>query len=127
MDDKLKTCIQWTIYVIVTGAIVFFLISLVITMIKPTCFPNIDISGFENHLTNAAVFVSFLSAGLGAFSVWQANSSSKQSVEIIKKLNEIENEQLKISNNILSIRKTNINKKYSTESGQNWDQEPDFE
>lgn len=122
MDQKLKKTIQWSVFVIILIALIISVVALVISMIQPTLFPGVNIDGFKSYITIASVFVSFLSAGLGGFSIWQANNSNKQSVQILNAISEIKSEQIKLSYHILSIRRTNIKQSFSAVDNQ-WEKD----
>ena len=58
-----------------------------------TFFPEKDISGFKEYINTLCVILSFLSAGLGCYSIWQAFVSDKHAEKIINSLQTIEREQ----------------------------------
>lgn len=118
MDNKLKKVIQWTVYIMVTLAIITILASLVVNILQPTFFPNVSIDGFQNYTNNASVLLSFLSAGLGFFSIWQANLSSKQSASILSDLSVIKRNQERISGNIVSLGQHNVETAQAKSSNQ---------
>uniref|UniRef100_UPI004055F309 hypothetical protein n=1 Tax=Agathobacter sp. TaxID=2021311 RepID=UPI004055F309 len=93
MDIKLKTAIQWGLYVLVAFISIMTLAALVISMIGPMFFPKTDISGVKNYINIACTILSFLSVGLGFFSIWQANQSGKQTIEMMQLLQNLEKKQ----------------------------------
>ena len=93
MSDKFKSTLLWTLYVAVVLIAVFTVISLGVNVLAPTFFPETDISGIKEYINTFCVILSFLSVGLGIFSIWQANGSGKQANEILKSIQAIEREQ----------------------------------
>ena len=84
MGPQLKKTISWTIYIVIAICIVGgVLIPAFITMIQPTFFPEADISGFISWMQTASIWVSFFSAALGGFSVWQATRSEKETKAVL--------------------------------------------
>lgn len=71
----------------------FTVVSLGINVLAPTFFPETDISGFKDYINTFCVILSFLSVGLGIYSIWQASESGKQASEIMKSIQIIEREQ----------------------------------
>lgn len=122
MNKDLKKVISWTLFIIILTIIIISLIASIINMIQPTFFPEVDISGFKNYTNAISVLLSFLSAGLGMFSIWQSNLSSQQSVEILNGIKDIEKEQKYISNNIMSVNQHNIERTDANEKNK-WRQD----
>lgn len=108
MDPKIKKAAQWTTYFVIVFIILITVVSLVVNLIAPTLFPNKDISGFRAYIDTAAMILSFLSAGLGFFSIWQANTSSRQAVDILNGIHEIETKQDLLTKDIMSMGKQNV-------------------
>ena len=92
-NNKLKNTVLWTIYVSILLISIFTLICIIINVIAPTFFPERDISGFIQYVNIFGIILSFLSAGLGIFSIWQANVSNKQVSEILQSLQSIEHDK----------------------------------
>ena len=117
MDPKLKKVAQWTTYFVIIFIILITVISLVVNLIAPTFFPRANISGFKAYINTAAMILSFLSAGLGFFSIWQANTSSRQAVDILNGIHEIETKQDLLTKDIISMGKQNIQRADANTSG----------
>lgn len=108
MDQRLKKVIQWTTYFVIVFIILLTILSLTVNLIQPTFFPETNISGFQAYINTTAMILSFLSAGLGIFSIWQANTSGKQATDILNGIRDIERKQDLISKDIISIGKQNV-------------------
>lgn len=108
VDPKLKKAAQWTTYFVIVFIILITVISLVVNLVAPTLFPSTDISGFRAYINTAAMILSFLSAGLGFFSIWQANTSNRQAVDILNGIHEIEAKQDLLTKDIMSMGKQNV-------------------
>lgn len=93
MSDKLKYTIQWSLYILMMVIVIVTFICLVINIIAPTFFPNKNISGFKDYVNTLCVILSFLSAGLGIYSILQANVSGKQANEMINSIHELKEQQ----------------------------------
>lgn len=125
MRDRLKQVVPWTFYIIVVLIMLFTIVSLCINILAPTFFPEKDISGFKNYINEFCVILSFLSVGLGIYSIWQTSGSGKQANEILKSIQAIEREQqlskdlMRVINNVIdngkTIKTSNVNKQNSWE------------
>jgi len=93
MTERLKNVIQWTLYVLVIIVALITIISLGINILAPTLFPNVDISGFKDYINTSCVFLSFLSVGLGIYSIWQASQSGKQADEMLSTIRDLKYQQ----------------------------------
>lgn len=93
MSDKLRHTIQWSLYILLIVVIVITFICLIINVIAPTFFPDVNIGGFKDYINTLGIIISFLSAGLGVYSILQANVSGKQASEMIKSIHELEEQQ----------------------------------
>lgn len=93
MDERLKKVTQWTIYILIVLIIIFTLVILLVLVIAPTFFPEKDVSGFKDYINTFCVLLSFLSAGLGLYSVFQATSSNKQAERMIQSIQELKYQQ----------------------------------
>lgn len=93
MDKRLKSAIQWTLYIAVIVIAIMTLISLAINMLAPTFFPNKNISGFKEYINTSCIFLSFLSVGLGIYSIWQASESGKQANEMVSSIKALKQQQ----------------------------------
>lgn len=93
MSDKFKSTVLWTLYVAVVLIGIFTIVLLGVNVLAPTFFPNQDISGIKEYINTFCVILSFLSVGLGIYSIWQASVSGKQANEILKSIQAIEYEQ----------------------------------
>lgn len=93
MSEKFKSTLLWTLYVAVVFIAVFTVVLLSINVLAPTFFPETNISGIKEYINTFCVILSFLSVGLGIYSIWQANGSGKQANEILKSIRAIEREQ----------------------------------
>lgn len=102
MSERFKSTVLWTLYVTVVIITVFTVILLGVNVLAPTFFPKTDISGIKEYINTFCVILSFLSVGLGIFSIWQASGSSKQANEILKSIQAIEREQ-QISRDLMSV------------------------
>ena len=92
--SKFISFIKWAIAItIIILFLVFVFTPGLVKMLKPTFFPNLDISGFENSITIVSYIITFLSAGLACISIYQAKSSTSQTNTIIKSLTEIKERQ----------------------------------
>lgn len=84
MGSSLRKAIGWTIYIVIAICIVGgVLIPAFVKMIQPTFFPQTDISGFSDWMQTSSIWVSFFSAALGGFSVWQATRSEKETKVVL--------------------------------------------
>ena len=102
MSDKFKSTLLWTLYAAVVSIGVFTIILLGVNVLAPTFFPNTDISGIKEYINTFCVILSFLSVGLGIYSIWQSSVSSKQANEILKSIQAIEREQ-KLSQQLMQV------------------------
>lgn len=105
MDTEFKRVIFWSLYILTAIIAIFTFIALGINVLAPTFFPNANISGFKDYINTFCIILSFLSVGLGVFSIIQANESSKQvsemtsSIQALKQQQEIFLVTLKSTNN----------------------------
>lgn len=93
MSEKFKSTLLWTLYVAVVLIAIFTVVLLGVNVLAPTFFPKTDISGIKEYINTFCVILSFLSVGLGIYSIWQASGSGKQANEILKSIQAIEHEQ----------------------------------
>lgn len=93
MSEKFKSTLLWTIYILSVFVVASTVILIGVNVLAPTFFPNVDISGIKEYINTFCVILSFLSVGLGIYSIWQANVSGKQANEILKSIRSIESEQ----------------------------------
>ncbi len=93
MSDKFKSTLLWTIYIAMVLVGGFTIVLLGVNVLAPTFFPQANISGIKEYINTFCVILSFLSVGLGIYSIWQANGSGKQANEILKSIRAIEREQ----------------------------------
>ncbi len=93
MSDKLKHTIQWSLYILMMVIVIITFICLGANIIAPTFFPNTNINGFKDYINTLCVILSFLSAGLGIYSILQANVSGKQASEMINSIHELKEQQ----------------------------------
>lgn len=93
MSDKLKHTIQWSLYILLMIIVIVTFICLGTNIIAPTFFPNTNINGFKDYINTLCVILSFLSAGLGIYSILQANISGKQASEMINSIHELKEQQ----------------------------------
>lgn len=93
MSEKFKSTLLWTIYILIVFVAASTVILIGVNVLAPTFFPNVDISGIKEYINTFCVILSFLSVGLGIYSIWQANVSGKQANEILKSIRSIESEQ----------------------------------
>lgn len=91
MSSTLKKTIYWSLFIVIAVIVVFiFLIPLFIMLY----FPNSEIvSHFSNIIGIASTIVGALSAGLGFFSIFQANQGNKQVSKILDTVQSIESSQ----------------------------------
>ena len=108
MNERLKTVIQWSCYIGIAGYVIFILACLIIITIAPTLFPNVDVSGFREVITTAGMVLSFLSVGIGVFSIYQANISSKQTEKIVNSINVLKHQQESLVVILNSTKEGNI-------------------
>lgn len=112
MSEKFKSTLLWTLYVAVVFIAVFTVVLLSVNVLAPTFFPETDISGIKEYINTFCVILSFLSVGLGIYSIWQANGSGKQANEILKSIRAIEREQhlsqdlMRVISNVVDNGKT---------------------
>lgn len=88
-----KKTVLWTIYILGLFVILLTVLCVVVDMIAPTFFPNSNITGFLKYLDTFCIILSFLSVGLGFFSIWQANEGSKQINGLLKEMKTISEDQ----------------------------------
>lgn len=94
MDDRLKKAISWACFWMILVGIVFgMLIPWFVVTYGPTLFPKADFSGFENSMNTSSIIVSFASAVLGAFSIYQASASSKEMKNLLNQVNRLNAQQ----------------------------------
>lgn len=93
MSDRFKSTLLWTFYIALVIVGVFTIILLGVNVLAPTIMPETDISGIKEYINTFCVILSFLSVGLGIYSIWQANGSGKQANEILNSIRAIEREQ----------------------------------
>ena len=115
MDKKLKLVILWSLYILIAVIAVFTLISLAINVFAPTFFPNTDISGFKDYIDTFCVILSFLSVGLGVFSIVQANESGKQASEMAASIQALKHQQELLFVTLKSTNNQNIVKSSQAE------------
>lgn len=107
-NSNLKTVIQWTIYIAILIVSLFTLISLLIVVIAPTFLPSVNISGFKNYISTFGLLLSFLSVGLGTYSIYQAFASGKQATEMIQSLQTLKEQQELVLVSLKSIKDLKI-------------------
>lgn len=100
MSRKLKSAIQWFLFVLVVLVAIITLFSLIMVMIAPAFFKDLDISGFSNYITISNIILAFLSVGLGFFSIWQASKSNKETEKILNKIQIVQQQQEILNNRI---------------------------
>lgn len=93
MSTKLKSALSWSIFIIGLGIVVSMFIAYIVIMLKPTFFPNADISGIENSFNSASALVGFFSIILGGYSIWQASNSDKRIEKILQQIDIVKNSQ----------------------------------
>lgn len=103
MSDKLKSVVLWTLYIALVLIGLFTVILLGVNVLAPTLFPQTDISGIKEYINTFCIILSFLSVGLGMYSIWQANISSKNANEILKSIRAIERDQHLLSNDLMQV------------------------
>ena len=119
MNDKLKHAIQWSLYALIMFVIIVTLVCLMVNIIAPTFFPEQNISGFKDYINTLCVILSFLSAGLGIYSILQANMSEKQANGMINSIHELKEQQklllvtLKTTNDLSVVSANNPNGSWS--------------
>lgn len=81
MNNTLKQTIYWSLFLVIASIVIFiFLIPLFMMLY----FPDAQIVGhFSNIVGIASTIVGALSAGLGVFSIIQANQGNKQVTKIL--------------------------------------------
>lgn len=82
--------------------LIFTFILIGVNVLAPTLFPELNISGIKDYINTFCVILSFMSAGLGIYSIWQANLSGKQATEILNSIKSIEKEQ-KFTKDLLEV------------------------
>lgn len=107
MSEKLKSTLFWTLYIALTAIGVITFIFLMINVLAPTFFPNANIDGIKDYINTFCIILSFLSIGLGFFSIWQSNEGSKQVKEILDSIIEIKTEQ-KLTHNLMTVIANNL-------------------
>lgn len=120
MNKRLKSAIQWSVFIILIIITVITLFSLVMVMVAPTWFKGLDISGFNNYIIISGIILSFLSVGMGALSIWQAKASNKESAKILDKIQIIQHQQ-EILNNKFDLLKFGNSFVSATSKPQNWE------
>lgn len=120
MSDKFKSTLLWTCYAVMVIVVLFTLVFLIVDVLAPTFFPEVDISGMKQYINTFCVILSFMSVVLGVYSIWQSNGSSKQANEILQSVQAIEREQhlsqglmhviTSVVDNGTTIKTTNANK-----------------
>lgn len=109
MDKRLKTVLQWSIFVLLMLIIVLMLIIPLACWVFSTIFKfDFDSSGISEIFGIAGVIISFLSAGLGCFSIWQANHGTQQTNKILEEVDSIK-KQNDILKSMISLQQPNIN------------------
>ena len=104
---------------------VFTVISLCVSVVAPTFFPKTDISGFKNYINAFCIVLSFLSVGLGIFSIWQASESGKQANEMINSIQVLKQQQeillvtLKSTNDLIVVSQNKTDSKWVQDNATN--------
>lgn len=94
MDNRLKKVISWTCFALILVGLIFgMLIPWLIVTYGPTLWPDANYSGFENSMNTSSIIISLASAALGAFSIYQASSSSKEMRSLLEKVNQLNVQQ----------------------------------
>lgn len=119
MSGKLKNVILWTLYIVVLIIGLSAIIALGVNVLAPTFFPDADISGFKNYINTFGIILSFLSVGLGMFSIYQANISGKQAVEMLNSIQELKIQQERMLVSLKSIRDSKVG--FSTSVNGQWE------
>lgn len=89
MSQKLKSVIQWFVVIIAIIVVVFgVLVPLGVTMLKPTFFPNVNISGFTSCIQQLSIVLSFASAGLSVVAIFQSSENNKETRQILSTIKE---------------------------------------
>lgn len=97
----------------------FTIISLLVSVLAPTFFPNANISGFKSYINTFGIVLSFSSVILGVYSIWQAFASGKQATEMINSLHDLKQQQNTL---LVTLKSTNSISSSDTEH-KNWTQD----
>lgn len=93
MNEKLKHVVQWTLYIFILIIALTLWGSVLIVMLKPSFFPEMNTSGFEDYIDVLCIALSILSAFLGVYSIRQANQSGKQTSDMLNAMEGIKHQQ----------------------------------
>ena len=127
MEQKLKNIICWTTYITIAFLTLITVITLCVNLVAPTFFPDKDISGFKSYINTASIILSFLSAGLAFFSIWQARESGKQATVILNEIHEIKHKQEILSKDILKTNRDTVQVNVSPKSPWHQDRDEAYE
>lgn len=91
MSGTLKQVIYWTLFIAI---LLIFILVILVPLFIMLYFPESEIaSHFSNIIGVASTIIGALSAGLGFFSIFQANQGNKQVNKVLETVQNIESSQ----------------------------------
>lgn len=122
MDDRLKQTIYWTLFVVIALMVVFIIL---IPMVITVYFPDAKIvSNIQDIIGIASTIIGALSAGLGFFSIYQANQGNKQVNKILDTVQEISLSQQTIFSKISESGTSIVMVKGNPSTDGEWPKDP---
>lgn len=122
MDDRLKQTIYWTLFVVIAFMVVFIIL---IPMVITVYFPDAKIvSNIQDIIGIASTIIGALSAGLGFFSIYQANQGNKQVNKILDTVQEISLSQQTIFSKISESGTSIVMVKGNPSTDGEWPKDP---
>lgn len=114
MSNKLKSSIQWALFLL----ILLFVLFIIFVVVVETFCPESSIAGnFEKIIGRISIIVGFLSLGLGAWSIHLTHESNNQVAQILETVQLINNSQqnlermLESGTPVIKSRKTKSKKR----------------
>lgn len=122
MGDRLRQSIYWTLFVLISLIIVFIILIPIVIMVY---FPDAKIvSNIQDIIGIASTIIGALSAGLGFFSIYQANQGNKQVNKILDTVQEIALSQQTIFSKISESGTSIVMVKRSSSADDEWPKDP---
>lgn len=104
LDDTIRKVVSWACVIIILVAIVLgMLLPWLLMTYGPTLFPEKDLSGCESTLQTSSIVISFASAFLGAYSIYQAAASSKETKLLLERVNELNSYQQEMNKTVKTV------------------------
>lgn len=78
MNKKFSSAIFIASFVTIIIYGILFTVAVVATMLQPTFYPNVDVSGFERFPQTSSIILGFISAVLAVVSIYMAIKSNEE-------------------------------------------------